>query len=324
MTSRNEIIKVEDISVYFETLQGYVKAVEDVTLKLDEGHTLGLAGESGCGKTTTALAILRLLPPNGRIIKGKVIFDKQDILKLSDEAFRKKIRWKKISMIFQGAMNALHPTKTVGEQIAEAIVLHENVEQKEALERAGKLLDLVGVGAERVERYPHELSGGMKQRAVTAMALACNPKLVIADEPTTALDVIVQAQVMKVIKELQEKLNLSMIIISHDLSLVAETSTEVAIMYAGKIVEWSDTRTIFKEPLHPYTQKLISAFPSLIGEKTELSTIHGFPPDLINPPPGCRFHPRCPYAREQCKKEVPPLYSVGKFHYVACHLIGKR
>jgi len=319
-----DLLRVEDLTTYFETLRGYVKAAEDVSFTLKGGHALGLAGESGCGKTTTALSILRLLPPNGKIMKGKVIFEGKDILKLRDEDFRKKVRWKKISMIFQGAMNALHPTMTVGDQIAEAIMLHEQVEKEEALERAAKLLDLVGVGAERVDRYPHELSGGMKQRAVIAMSLACNPKLVIADEPTTALDVIVQAQVMRVIKELQKKLNLSMIIISHDLSLIAETTSEVAIMYAGKIVEMSTTRNVFKEPLHPYTEKLISAFPSVIGEKKELSTIHGFPPDLINPPPGCRFHPRCPYAMEKCRKEIPPLFEAERGHYVACHLVGGK
>lgn len=305
-------------------MQGYVKAAEDVSFTLEKGHTLGLAGESGCGKTTTALAILRLLPFNAKIIKGAIIFEGKDILKLNEEEFRKEVRWKKISMIFQGAMNALHPTITVGEQIAEAIMLHEQIEKKEALERAAKLLDLVGVGGERINRYPHEFSGGMKQRAVIAMSLACNPKLIIADEPTTALDVIVQAQVMKVMKELQQKLNLSMIIISHDLSLIAETCSEVAIMYAGRIVEISKSRKIFKEPLHPYTQKLIAAFPSILGEKKELSTIPGFPPDLIDPPPGCRFHPRCPYAMEKCRKENPYLHQVEEAHYVACHLLGGK
>uniref|UniRef100_A0A7C4VV24 ABC transporter ATP-binding protein n=1 Tax=Fervidobacterium pennivorans TaxID=93466 RepID=A0A7C4VV24_FERPE len=316
-----KLLDVQNLTIHYTTLSGPVRAAEDITISLEEGHTLGLAGESGCGKTTTGLALLKLLPSNGRILKGKVIFEGRDLLKLDEETFRKEIRWKKISMIFQGAMNALHPTKTVGDQIAEAIITHEDVERKEALERAGKLLDLVGVGKERLGRYPHELSGGMKQRSVIAMALACNPRMVIADEPTTALDVIIQAQVMKVIKELQEKLKLSMIIISHDLSLIAETSTEVAIMYAGKIVEYGNTTSVYKEPLHPYTEKLIGAFPSIIGPKRELSTIHGFPPDLINPPPGCRFHPRCPYAQEKCKKEEPSLEEKGKKHFVACHLV---
>jgi len=320
MPKEEGLLKVEDLTVHYTTLIGDVKAAEDVFFILKEGQTLGLAGESGCGKTTTGLAILRLLPPNGKIVGGKVIFEGKDLTKIDHETFRREIRWKKISMIFQGAMNSLHPTKTVGDQIAEAIVIHENIDKKEALERAGKLLDLVGVGAERLDRYPHELSGGMKQRSVIAMALACNPRLIIADEPTTALDVIVQAQVMKVIKELQEKLKLSMIIISHDLSLIAETSSQVAIMYAGKIVEYGDVAAVYKESLHPYTEKLIGAFPSILGPKKELSTIHGFPPDLINPPPGCRFHPRCPYAKEKCKKETPVLKNIGKNHYVACHL----
>jgi peptide/nickel transport system ATP-binding protein len=319
--SKEEILNLKDLTVYYTTLSGDVKAAEQITIALKEGHTLGLAGESGCGKTTTGLAILKLLPSNGRIVKGNITFEGKDITKLDPETFRREIRWRKISMIFQGAMNSLHPTKTVGDQIAEAIIVHENLNKKEALQRAGKLLDLVGVGSERLSRYPHELSGGMKQRSVIAMSLACNPKLVIADEPTTALDVIVQAQVMKVIKELQEKLNLSMIIISHDLSLIAETSTEVAIMYAGRIVEYGDTTSVYKEPLHPYTQKLVGAFPSIIGPKKELSTISGFPPDLINPPSGCRFHPRCPYAQEKCKKEVPTLKDIGKQHYAACFVV---
>jgi len=323
--SEERLLQVQDLTVYFTTLRGYVKAAEDVSFELKKGHTLGLAGESGCGKTTTSLAILRLLPMNGKIMKGKVILEGNDITKIDSEKFRKQILWKKISIVFQGAMNSLHPIINVGEQISEAILVHEHVNRKEAIERAGKLLDLVGVGAGRLDRFPHELSGGMKQRTVIAMALACNPSLIIADEPTTALDVIVQTQVMKVIKELQEKLNLSMIIVSHDLSIISETTTEVAIMYAGRIVEYADTVTIYKEPLHPYTQKLIGAFPSILGPKKELSTIHGFPPDLINPPPGCRFHPRCPYAMEKCKKETPLFENVGEnMHFVSCHLVSKK
>ncbi len=318
-----KLLEVEDLTVYFETLRGFVKAAENVSFELESGHTLGLAGESGCGKTTTALAILRLLPMNGKIVKGKVVLEGKEILGMKSEKFRDKVRWKRISMVFQGAMNSLHPIMSVGDQISEAIRTHENIPERESVERAEKLLDLVGVGAERVDRYPHEMSGGMKQRAVIAMALACNPSLIIADEPTTALDVIVQTQVMKVIKELQKKLNLSMMMISHDLSLIAETTTEVAIMYAGNIVEYSDSKTVFKEPLHPYTEKLVGAFPSILGAKKELSTIPGFPPDLISPPPGCRFHPRCPYAMDVCKKDVPLLKNVGNGkHLVACHLIS--
>ena len=319
---KDALLKVENLTTYFETLRGYVRAVENVSFGIRKGEAFGLAGESGCGKTTTALSILRLLPPNGRIISGKILFEGKDLLKLSDEEYRKEIRWKKISVIFQGAMNSLNPVMNVGDQIAEAIMVHENVSKDEALERAGKLLDLVGIGAERVDRYPHELSGGMRQRAIIAMSLACNPKLIIADEPTTALDVIIEAQVLKVMKDLQHKLNVSMLVISHDLSMIAETCERIAIMYAGKIVEMGDIVKVYKDPLHPYTQRLINAFPSIIGPKKELATISGFPPDLLNPPPGCRFHPRCPYAKDKCRKEEPPLVEIDKDRYVACFLVG--
>ena len=317
------LLKVENVKMYWQVLRGYVKAVDDVSFSLEKGHSLGLAGESGCGKTSTALTILRLLPYNGRIMSGNIFFNGEEMLQMDDQRFQKEIRWKKMSVIFQGAMNALHPIHRIGDQITEAILLHENIGKKEAVERASKLLDLVGIGAERIDRYPHELSGGLKQRTVIAMALACNPDLIFADEPTTALDVIVQAQVLKVIQELQRKLNLSMIMISHDLAMIAETCDEVAIMYAGKIVEYGDVSTIYKKPLHPYTEKLIRAFPSVIGPKTELATIHGFPPDLLNPPKGCRFHPRCPYAMEICRKKDPQSVKAdGKSHSVACYLVG--
>jgi len=315
-----DLLKVENLRMYFETIRGYVKAVDDVTFTVSTKESLGLAGESGCGKTSTALSILRLLPSNGRIVGGSITLDGEEVAHMSEKEVREKIRWKKASMIFQGAMNALHPTYTIGTQIAEAILKHEDVNKKDALERAGKLLELVGLEAAKVDRYPHELSGGMKQRAVTAMALACNPQLVIADEPTTALDVIVQAQVLRVMKELQSRLDLSWILITHDLSMIAETCTTCAIMYAGKIAEYGDVVHIFKEPLHPYTQKLITAFPSVLGPKMELSSISGFPPDLLNPPPGCRFHPRCPHAMDICRKKEPVMTEGRKSQHVACHL----
>jgi len=319
------LLNVENLRAYFSILRGYVKAVDDVSFEIKKGQAFGLAGESGCGKTTTALTILRLLPTNGRIVSGKIFFEGKDITRISDEEFRKTYRWKKISVIFQGAMNALNPIMTVGNQIVEAITLHEDITKKAALDRAKKLLELVGVGAERVDRYPHELSGGMKQRSIIAMALACNPDLIIADEPTTALDVITEAQVLRVMKELQKKLQISMIVISHDLSMIAETCDEIAIMYAGKIVEQGDIVAIYKESLHPYTQRLIGAFPSIVGEKTELSTIQGFPPDLLNPPSGCRFHPRCPFGMEICKKKEPAMIKIkDKEHYVSCHLVGLK
>jgi peptide/nickel transport system ATP-binding protein len=317
------LLSVRNLRTYFSILRGNVKAVDDVSFEISKGQAFGLAGESGCGKTTTALTILRLLPGNGRIVGGKILFEGKDITKVNDEEFRKTYRWKKISVIFQGAMNALNPITTVGNQIVEAITLHESVTKEVALDRAKKLLDLVGVGSERVDRYPHEMSGGMKQRSIIAMALACNPDLIIADEPTTALDVITEAQVLRVMKELQKKLQISMIVISHDLSMIAETCDGIAIMYAGKIAEQGDIASIYKEPLHPYTQRLINAFPSIVGEKTELATIPGFPPDLLNPPSGCTFHPRCPYAMDKCKTQEPKIVKIeGKEHYLSCHLVG--
>lgn len=308
--------------MYFETMRGHVRAVDDISFHLNKGDSLGLAGESGCGKTSTALAILRLLPWNGKILGGNIFFDGVDLVETSLEQFRDEFRWKRISVIFQGAMNALHPTIHIGDQIAEPIIAHENASKEEALERVGKLLDMVGIGASRIDRYPHELSGGMKQRTVIAMALACNPDFIIADEPTTALDVVVEAQVLQVVKELQHKLDLSMMFISHDLSMLAQTCNNIAIMYAGKIVEYGNTKSIFKESLHPYTGKLIGAFPSVIGEKKPLSAIHGFPPDLLNPPSGCRFHPRCPHAMDVCRTKEPTMIEAsGTDHFVACHLV---
>lgn len=234
----------------------------------------------------------------------------------------RKIRWKGIAIVFQGAMNALNPVFKVGDQIIEAIRVHEpDVEKKHALERARSLLELVGVEADRVDNYPHEFSGGMRQRALIAMALAANPRLLIADEPGTALDVIVQAQTLKLLRDLKEKLGLSMVLISHDLSIIAETCEKVAIMYAGRIVEYGDAEAIFREPLHPYTQGLVKAFPSIKGPRVRLASIPGQPPDLLNPPPACRFNPRCPYIMDVCKKIDPPLEKAGTGdHLVACHL----
>jgi peptide/nickel transport system ATP-binding protein len=314
------LLEVANLLMYYKTMRGYVKAVDNVSFDVNTKESLGLAGESGCGKTSAALTILKLLPHNGKIMGGKVNFQGQNIVEMKDSEFRKKIRWKKISMIFQGAMNALHPTYNIGHQISEAVLQHENVNKNEALERAGKLLELVGIESSKVDRYPHELSGGMKQRSVAAMALACNPDMVIADEPTTALDVIVQAQVLQVMKELQSRLQLAWILISHDLSMIAETCTKVAIMYAGRIAEYGDVVHLYKEPLHPYTQRLISAFPSVMGERTELASIPGFPPDLLSPPSGCRFHPRCPHAMDICRREEPTLTKESGKQLVACFL----
>jgi len=316
------VLEVYDLRTYFETLRGYVKAVDGITFSLEKGEALGLAGESGCGKTTTAISILKILPFNGKIVDGKILFENMDLVELDENTMREKIRWKGISLIFQGAMNALNPVQKVGDQIVEAIKTHEHdVEKSEALDRARKLLELVGIDPSRINNYPHEFSGGMRQRSMIAMAIACNPKVLIADEPGTALDVIVAAQVLKLLKELNKKLNLGMILITHDLSIIADTCEKTAIMYAGKIVEYSNVVTIFKEPLHPYTQGLIKAFPNIDAPKTRMSSIDGSPPDLLNPPTACRFHPRCKYAMNICREKEPEYTDIGKSHYIACHLI---
>ena len=316
------LLEVRDLKTYFFTTKGPVKAVDGVSFEVGRAEALGLAGESGCGKTTAALSILRLLQSPGRTIEGKVIFEGEDLLEKSEEEMQ-AIRWKKISIIFQGAMNALNPVFKIGEQIAEGITVHENVSENTAEKRAEKLLELVGLDKSRFNNYPHELSGGMRQRAMIAMALACNPDLVIADEPATALDVIVQAQVLKLMKDLQKRLKLSMILITHDLSMIAETCNKIAIMYAGKIAEYAQAISLFKNPMHPYTQGLLKAFPDVRSRGGMLSSIPGDPPDLLNPPSGCGFHPRCLYAKVICSKKEPELREVEKRHYAACHLIGK-
>lgn len=254
---------------------------------------------------------------------GKILFKGQDIVKIPEGEFRKNIRWKGISIVFQGAMNALNPVYRVGDQMVEAILTHEKVSKKDAVERVGMLLETVGIDPSRASNYPHEFSGGMRQRALIAMSLACNPELLIADEPGTALDVIVAAQVLKLMKELKTKLNLGMMLITHDLSIIADTCEKTAIMYAGKVAEAADVVAVFKEPLHPYTQGLIGAFPSIKSAKSSITSIPGQPPDLLEPPPGCRFHPRCSYAMEICTKKEPEFLDVGQNHFVACHLVNK-
>jgi peptide/nickel transport system ATP-binding protein len=322
--SKMPILDVQDLSIRYTIGRGSVKAAEGVSFQLEKGEAMGLAGESGCGKTTVALSLLKILPSNGKIVNGKIIVNGVDIVDLNESKMRKDVRWKVVSMVFQGAMNAMNPLYKVGEQIVEAIKLHEpEVTRKEAKERAAKLLEMVGIDPARADNYPHEFSGGMKQRALIAMSLADNPDLVIADEPGTALDVIVQAQVLRLIKELKDRLNLSVIMISHDLSLIAEVCQKLAIMYAGYLVEYGDIVKIFKEPLHPYTVDLIESFPSIKAEKQEMISIPGFPPDLLDPPPGCRFHPRCKYAMDICRKEVPKLIEVSKNHHVSCHLVKR-
>lgn len=322
--ANHTILEAQNLTTYYKLPRGYVKAAEDVNFKLKKGEAMGLAGESGCGKTTVALSIMRLLPPEGRIIRGKCLYKNIDITKLSEEKIRKEVRWKGISIVFQGAMNAFNPIFKVGDQIVEAILTHEKITKEEARQRAAKLFELVGIEPTRLNNYPFEFSGGMRQRALIAMALACNPDILIADEPGTALDVIVQAQVLKLLRDLKNKLGLTMIMISHDLSLIAEICNKIAIMYAGRIVESGDIVKVYKGGLHPYTQGLIAAFPSIKGPRIRMISIPGMPPDLLSPPKGCRFNPRCQYALEVCRKEQPSLEQVEEDHLVACHLIHKR
>jgi len=317
------LLEVDQLKTYFRISRGYVRAVDNVSFSLEKGEAIGLAGESGCGKTTTALSILKILPSNGEILEGRIMFSGIDVTKISDEKMRRDIRWKGISIVFQGAMNAFNPVFRVGDQLVEAITLHEDIQKSEAVTRAKKLLELVGIEPSRFSNYPHEFSGGMKQRALIAMSISSNPSVLIADEPGTALDVIVQAQILKLLRELKKNLNLSMILITHDLSIIAETCEKVAIMYAGKIVEYGSVFEIFREPLHPYTIGLLAAFPNIKAAKTRMRAIQGYPPDLLDPPPGCRFHPRCKYAMDICRQKEPALIPDNKGRCVACHLVNK-
>ncbi len=312
------VMEVRDLTTHFFMHEAVARAVENVSFTLKKGETLGLAGESGCGKTTTALSIMRLLPPGGRILNGEIVVDGEDLVKKNDLEM-KAIRWRKISIVFQGAMNALNPVLRVGEQVAEAIVEKEKVSKANALRRARSLFELVGLDSSRVSDYPHEFSGGMRQRVMIAMALACNPSIVIADEPVTALDVVVQSRILELLKELQRKLSLSVILITHDLSVIAETCDRVAIMYAGRIAELGNVVNVYKDSWHPYTEALITAFPSIAGKRRRFLSIPGDPPDLTSPPPGCRFHPRCQWQDELCRTQDPDYRSVAPDHYVACH-----
>ncbi|MFQ5909404.1 MAG: ABC transporter ATP-binding protein [Thermoplasmata archaeon] len=408
------MLELNNLKTYFRILRGTVYAVDGVTFRLDRGETMGLVGESGCGKTTTAFAITRLLPSNGVIVGGEIIFDGTligradfptelaEVLKeplwldetkalverkmrrlaaseetsvmesrmhleqegacveevnaiLGDESlsteeikaelddfiddelnsfFAKRrrrrfereieekmtdIRWSKISMIFQGAMNAFNPVYKVGDQIVEALLKHEDMTKDEAKERVLELFDLVGLDRSRVTGYPHEFSGGMRQRAIIAMSLACNPQLIIADEPTTALDVIMQDRILGEIRDLQRELHMAMMIITHDISVVAEVAGTIGIMYAGKLFEFGDIVSIFEQPANPYTIGLEGAFPSIKGERKKLVSIPGSPPDLSEPPHGCRFHPRCRFAQEICRKEEPSSVEVAENHWSLCH-----
>jgi peptide/nickel transport system ATP-binding protein len=312
------VLEIKNLKTYFFTPFGTVKAVDGVTFKMEKGQALGLVGESGCGKTTIAYSIMRLIPLPGKIVDGKILLNGENILEISEKDF-KKYRWKELSMVFQGAMAAFNPLFKIGDQISEAMLQHIDINKKDAMKRSGELLELVGIDADRVNNYPWELSGGMRQRAMIAMALAANPTILVADEPTTALDVIVSAQIMDLIKSIREKLDLTMLLITHDISVVAQTCDEVAVMYAGKLVEKSSASEIFKNSFHPYTTALIEAFPSIKGENRDLKGIPGNPLDLMNPPDGCRFAARCIYAQENCFSDEPTFIEAETHHYVACH-----
>jgi len=413
------LLKVDHLKVYFKILKGTVHAVDDVTFELNKGETMGLVGESGCGKTTTAYAITRLLPSNGRVVGGSVLFDGQEIVRsdlptevaevirkpdwrpslmevlrreeaefaafqkagesavleapeqMEDEyayytevrglldrpngtsegelrnelheitqknlrgfgASRRRrrrdkvieeriaaIRWSKVAIIFQSAMNAFNPVYRVGDQIVEALLTHyPDMTKAEAHQRVMELFDLVGIDRSRIDGYPHEFSGGMRQRSMIAMALSCNPQLLIADEPTTALDVIMQDRILAEIRSLQRELNVAMMIITHDISVVAEVGEKIGVMYAGKLFEYGSIREVFEKPANPYTIGLLSAFPSIKGPRRRLHSIPGSPPDLANPPSGCRFHPRCQFAQEVCKYVEPPMVEVAPGHRSQCH-----
>ncbi len=313
------LISLDDLKVEYLSPRGPVRAVDGVSFDIRPGEVVGLAGESGSGKSTIAQAMLRILQPPAIITGGQVKFGDRDILAMSDEELR-EFRWRDVSMVFQSAMNSLNPVMTIGDQISDAIRAHLRVGKHEARERAAEMLDIVGIEKARIDSYPHQLSGGMRQRAVIAIALVLNPPLMIMDEPTTALDVVVQKEIMYQISQLKERLGFSILFITHDLSLLVEISDRIAIMYAGQIVEMAPARELFDSPLHPYTQGLMSSFPSLTGERRRLTGIPGSPPDLVTPPPGCRFHPRCPKRFEMCDQVVTPLVEVKPNHLVACHL----
>lgn len=316
------LLEVKDLRIHYITDDGTVQAVNGIDLQLAEGEVLGLVGETGAGKTTTARGILRIVAdPPGKIVSGEILYKGEDLLKKSAKEVR-KIRGNQISMIFQDPMTALNPTLTVGVQIAEVIRLHEKTSRADALVKALNLLELVGIRKDRAEEYPHQFSGGMKQRVVIAIALACNPRLLLADEPTTALDVTIQAQVLEIIRKLQRKLNTSMILITHNLGVVAEICDRVAVMYAGKIIEIGTLSQIYDETKHPYTKGLFGSIPNPESEQHRLTPIQGLMPDPMNLPKGCAFHPRCPNALTSCMVTEPETKDLGDGHKVCCHLFG--
>ena len=320
--AKENLLEVRDLWVEYRTSRGAVKAVNGLNMHIAMGETLGLVGETGAGKSTTAFSIMRILPdPPAKITGGEILFKGTDLLKLSAKEMR-AVRGEEISMIFQDPMTSLDPVKTVGAQIQEMIELHENISRKEAWKRAEDMLEVVGIKRERAVDYPHQFSGGMKQRVVIAMALSCNPKLLIADEPTTALDVTIQAQVLELMKKLKADYRMSMIMITHDLGVVAEICDKVAVLYAGNVVEYGTMVDVFDDPRHPYTKALFDATPTLDGEKKKLNVIPGFSPNPIHLPEGCAFHPRCNETCETCSCAIPEMVEVTPGHFVRCFRAG--
>lgn len=313
------LMAVKDLRTYFFTDEGVVKAVDGVDFRIEQGETLGIVGESGCGKSVAALSILRLLPAPGKIIGGEIILNGEDILKYSQKQMR-AIRGNDISMIFQEPMTSLNPVHRVGKQIAEAIMLHQAKNKREAYRQAEEMLRKVGIPIpeKRIHDFPHQMSGGMRQRVMIAMALSCNPKLLIADEPTTALDVTIEAQILELMKELKREFGTAIILISHDLGVIAEMADKVAVMYTGKIVEHTDVYSLFKRPLHPYTLGLMNSIPRLTGKKKRLEAIRGMVPSPHNIPDGCSFHPRCKFADDRCRETEPEIEEVEVGHLVRC------
>ncbi len=317
------ILSVRDLTIEFDSPSGPLRAVDGVSFDLRRGQTLGLVGESGSGKTTAVMGLLRLLPPGGRVVRGSVVFDGEDLLTLGADRLR-ALRWSRLSIVFQGAMNALNPVRTVGDQISEALRTHEQaLTRREVQARTGELLRRVGIGASRGSEYPHTFSGGMRQRAMIALALACRPDVIIADEPTTALDVMIQTQILELLVGLAREFGMGTIIVTHDLGVVAQVCDRVIVMYGGQVAEDADVTTIYGAPRHPYTQLLLKAFPNVEEVDRTLRSIPGTPPRLDALPPGCRFAPRCPFAFERCAVEVPPPYvqDGASAHRAACFLV---
>ncbi|MBC7194523.1 MAG: ABC transporter ATP-binding protein [Caldisericia bacterium] len=317
------LLETKDLKTYFYTDEGVVRAVDGVDIKISVGETLGLVGESGCGKSVTSLSIMRLVPwPPGKIVGGEIYFKGEDLLKKTEEEMR-RIRGSQISMIFQEPMTSLNPVFTVGYQISEAILIHQDVTEEEAKKRAIEMLNLVGIPdpEKRYNEYPHQLSGGMRQRVMIAMALSCNPDLLISDEATTALDVTIQAQILELMKDLKRKIGMAILMITHNLAIIAEMADNVAVMYSGKIVEYSDVRTIFKSPQHPYTYGLLNSIPLVTRRRKKgerLPIIEGVVPNPYHLPKGCYFNPRCPYATKICREEEPKLEEIAPNHFVKC------